>query len=136
MQQPGYGEPMPPNFSGGPNYGGGGGAGGPMPPNYSGMPPSYPGGPGGGPPQPNPYMQPRVYTNNTIEADAFLGGTSSFSDIKIRHAFIRKVYSIITVQLLITIAIGSVIMFVDGVNKFFYTNSWLLWLFIFGTPNH
>ena len=98
---------------------------------------NYPSGPayagqgygGGAAPPPN-YGGP--YANNTIEADAFLGGTSNFSDIKIRHAFIRKVYGIIAFQLAITIAIGSVIMFVSEVNRFFYTNPGLLWLFVIG----
>lgn len=104
------------------------------------MQPNYPGyeggqgqgqGPYGASGAPPPYAG--QYTNNTVEADAFLGGTSSFTDVKIRHAFVRKVYGIIAFQLAITIAIGSVIMFVDGVNHFFYTNPGLLWLFVIGT---
>lgn len=104
-----------------PNYGGG-----PVYPNQ----PAYEGQNYGGAPPPTYAGQ---YTNQTIEADSFLGGQTAFSDIKIRHAFIRKVYSIITFQLAVTIAIGSVIVFVEDVNKFFYRNSWLLWMFIIGT---
>lgn len=112
----------------------------PAQPNYSGQPPNMSDSPGYGGQRPygggaDPYGQPGpgVYTNNTIEADAFLGDSQTFSDIRIRHAFIRKVYGILSFQLFVTIAIGSIIRFVPACNKFFMTNPGILWFFIIGT---
>ena len=63
----------------------------------------------------------------------YIGELYSFSDVKIRHAFIRKVYSIITFQLMITVAITALFVFTKPVKEFFYTNSWILWLSMIGT---
>lgn len=59
--------------------------------------------------------------------------TGSFSEINIRHGFIRKTYSIVSLQMLITTAITAAIIFIDPVKNFFYSNSWILWVFIAGT---
>jgi FtsH-binding integral membrane protein len=106
-----------------------------QPPNagYAQPPPPgfYPGGPAPayGPPPTGPYG------NNTVEQDSFVGGNynSSFSDIRIRHNFIKKVYSIVTLQLLMTIAAIALIKYVEPVNLFFATNVWILYLSMVGT---
>lgn len=59
--------------------------------------------------------------------------TGSFSEINIRHGFIRKTYSIVSLQMLITTAITAAIIFIEPIKNFFHTNSWILWLFIAGT---
>lgn len=55
------------------------------------------------------------------------GGDSGFhvadwDDKKVRHSFIRKVYSIISVQLLVTVGIVSVFTFVEPVSTFVKRN--------------
>ncbi|RNA44168.1 lifeguard 1-like [Brachionus plicatilis] len=63
----------------------------------------------------------------------YIGELSSFSDVKIRHAFIRKTYSIVSLQVLITVAITALIVFAEPVRGFFYSNAWILWLAMIGT---
>jgi protein lifeguard len=55
---------------------------------------------------------------------------SGISPISVRHAFIRKVYSILFVQLLVTIGIATpfVVMDTDTIRDFIGANIWLLWL--------
>lgn len=52
----------------------------------------------------------------------------SFSDTRIRHGFIRKTYSIISLQLLLTTAITVAIMFIEDVKMWFHTNVWFLYV--------
>lgn len=49
-------------------------------------------------------------------------GSGEWSDRKVRHAFIRKVYAIISVQLLITVAIIAIFTFVKPVSNFVRAN--------------
>jgi len=55
-------------------------------------------------------------------------GLDGFSDKAVRRGFIRKVYGILLVQLLITLAIISVFTFVQGAKLFAKQHSWLYWL--------
>lgn len=50
---------------------------------------------------------------------------------QLRWSFIRKVYSIITFQLLLTIAVASVVVFVPPVSHFFVSSTQGLVLYIF-----
>lgn len=52
----------------------------------------------------------------------------SFSDTRIRHGFIKKTYSIISLQLLLTTAITVAIMFIEDVKMWFHTNVWFLYV--------
>lgn len=54
-------------------------------------------------------------------SDSF--GPGDWDDRKVRHTFIRKVYSIISVQLLITVAIIAIFTFVKPVGEFVRKNS-------------
>ena len=47
---------------------------------------------------------------------------------QIRRAFIRKVYAILTVQLLVTIGFISVFLFTPGVKEFSQQNPYLYWV--------
>jgi FtsH-binding integral membrane protein len=114
--QPGYGQaPPPPGF-------------------YTSAPPAYgPTGGGGG-----PYGPTGPYGNNTVEQDSFVNGgdglyNNSFTDTRIRHNFVKKVYSIVTLQLLLTIAAIALIKFVDPVKLFFVQNYWILYVSMAGT---
>ena len=55
---------------------------------------------------------------------------SSFSDTAIRHAFIKKVYGILTLQLSVTIGFIALFISVEAIQKFFAANSWILWVIL------
>lgn len=78
----------------------------------------------------DPYAQPQGYPGYDTE---FAASGHSFSDVKIRHAFIRKTYSIVSLQVLITVAITALFVFVQPVSFFFYSNPWILWVAMIGT---
>ncbi|ONK55334.1 uncharacterized protein A4U43_UnF4840 [Asparagus officinalis] len=50
---------------------------------------------------------------------------------ELRWAFIRKIYSILTMQMLLTVAVASIVVFVHPVHNFFATTSAGLGLYIF-----
>ncbi|GAB1604487.1 protein lifeguard 1-like [Argonauta hians] len=56
-----------------------------------------------------------------------------FSDISIRMGFIRKVYSILMLQLLVTLGIIVGLLFVPGFNQFAKENKWLLFVTLVAT---
>lgn len=53
---------------------------------------------------------------------------NSFSDTKIRHAFIRKVYLILLTQLAVTVAIICLFIFCDPLKKWVQEHSWIYWI--------
>ncbi|NWI78348.1 LFG3 protein, partial [Dryoscopus gambensis] len=108
----------------------------PQPPHYAG---GYPAGAGyaqpggypasGGYPHPGMAMptMPMRFGVSTTTGDSGLGDGSAFQSVdwddrKVRHAFIRKVYAIISLQLLVTVGIISVFTFVDPVRSFVRRN--------------
>ncbi|NWS03254.1 LFG3 protein, partial [Motacilla alba] len=114
----------------------------PQPPHYAGgypQPAGYPAGAGyaqpggypasGGYPHPGmamPTMPVRFGVSPT--GDGGLGDGSPFQSVdwddrKVRHAFIRKVYAIISLQLLVTVGIISVFTFVHPVRSFVQRNA-------------
>lgn len=60
------------------------------------------------------------------EESAFAGGYTGFDDTAVRHGFIKKVYGILLVQLLVTIGIMCIFMYIPGVKEFSIANSWLM----------
>ncbi|XP_072019961.1 protein lifeguard 1-like isoform X2 [Amphiura filiformis] len=67
---------------------------------------------------------------NDLEAQALSdeGGGFEFSDTSIRHGFIRKVYAILSVQLVITVAIICGFNFSpDHVQDYLLYNTWVFW---------
>ncbi|KAM8788440.1 protein lifeguard 3 [Rhynchonycteris naso] len=78
-------------------------------------------------PQPMPPIHPMPmnygpgYDGERTVSDNF--ETGDWDDRKVRHTFIRKVYSIISVQLLITVAIIAIFTFVKPVGDFVRRNS-------------
>ncbi|CAH1795293.1 unnamed protein product [Owenia fusiformis] len=59
---------------------------------------------------------------------------SSFTDKAVRHGFIRKVYGILTLQLLVTMGIMALFMFQTTVREYVrYKGSWLVWTGMIGT---
>uniref|UniRef100_A0A6B2F275 Transmembrane BAX inhibitor motif-containing protein 1 n=1 Tax=Bothriechis nigroviridis TaxID=88079 RepID=A0A6B2F275_BOTNI len=113
------------------------------PPSYEDRNPLYPPPGGGYPgayPQPPPYStghpEPRGYPQPGGYPQPFppvptapmtYGGDSDFhvadwDDKKVRHSFIRKVYSIISVQLLVTVGIIAIFTFIEPVSGFVRRN--------------
>ncbi|XP_038058096.1 protein lifeguard 1-like isoform X2 [Patiria miniata] len=66
--------------------------------------------------------------NSMSEGDAEFGGNDfEFADKDIRHGFIRKVYGILTAQLVVTIGIIIPFVYVDSVKDYTRVNSWPFW---------
>jgi FtsH-binding integral membrane protein len=63
----------------------------------------------------------------------FLKNENSFSDTRIRHGFLRKVYIILLFQIMITMAIGCVVRFVPECRDFIGRNTSVLWASIIGS---
>ncbi|XP_013922262.1 PREDICTED: protein lifeguard 3-like [Thamnophis sirtalis] len=103
------------------------------PPPGGGYPGSYPQPPpySGGYPEPGGYSHPGGYPQPFPPVPAApmnFGGDSEFhaadwDDKKVRHTFIRKVYSIISVQLLVTVGIIAIFTFVKPVSDFVRNNT-------------
>ncbi|NWS58942.1 LFG3 protein, partial [Chunga burmeisteri] len=116
------GYPQPPHYAGGyPQPGGYPGAGG-----YA-QPGGYPAA--GGYPQPGmamPTMPIRFGVSPTTGDDGIGNGSplqsADWDDRKVRHTFIRKVYAIISLQLLVTVGIIAVFTFVSPVRSFVQRN--------------
>jgi len=52
--------------------------------------------------------------------------------IDIRMAFVRKVYAILSVQLIATAVLSSVSFFSDSYRNWIQTNQWMMWISLFG----
>ncbi|MFS7967149.1 hypothetical protein Hanom_Chr09g00782381 [Helianthus anomalus] len=51
---------------------------------------------------------------------------NQMEDPQLRWGFIRKVYSILTLQLLLTVAIASIVVVTPRINQFFHTRAGLI----------
>jgi len=58
--------------------------------------------------------------------------TVAQSSAEVRHAFVRKVYSLLFAQLLATAAVGAV-MRTDGARAWVLANTWSMWLALIGS---
>ncbi|KAJ5134556.1 hypothetical protein N7448_000425 [Penicillium atrosanguineum] len=74
---------------------------------------------------------PRTEDDN-LPDDFKFGGCVSEGTIDIRMQFVRKVYSILTVQLLVTTGLCSISFFSDSYREFIRGSPWLVILSIFG----
>ncbi|XP_059489168.1 protein lifeguard 1-like [Neocloeon triangulifer] len=137
--QPGFfpGQSYPSQGGGYPPQGGYPPPGGYVP--QGGYPPQAGGYPGGFPPQPGfpgapggaPFAQrPEMYggMHNDAEDPLSGGGGFEFTDKSIRRGFIRKVYSILMLQLLVTFAFISVFVFHTGTKQFAQQNRWVAYV--------
>ena len=64
----------------------------------------------------------------TVEPDPFLSSQRLFSDTLIRHNFLRKVFGIVSSQMILTIVIICLINFIPSIKDFLLTNTWIIWL--------
>lgn len=76
--------------------------------------------------------QARQFHNNDPESGGSGGlltsGPNAFEDKAIRRGFIRKVYGILSIQLLVTSAFIALFVLHEGVKMWTYRNSWTLWV--------
>ncbi|CAH8523653.1 unnamed protein product [Schistosoma intercalatum] len=80
-----------------------------------------------------PYSEPAGYQDNPSDQEPKYNRNGNFtslqySDKYVRHAFIRKVYLILTAQLLVTSAFVCVFLFSPPVKKWVSKNSWFYYL--------
>ncbi|XP_029309041.1 transmembrane BAX inhibitor motif containing 1a [Cottoperca gobio] len=101
---------------------------------YQGQP--HPGGPPGAgypgagypsPPPMPPIMPPTMPSDILSSGDEFAASGSGWDTMSIRHAFIRKVYLILAVQLLVTTALVAIFTFVEPVKYFVRRNQSVYW---------
>jgi len=98
---------------------------------YSQAPPSYIDEPSSSTDQAALLGGPRSSEDN-IPDDFKFGGCVAEATIDIRMAFVRKVYAILTVQLLATAALSAVSFWSDSYKNWIQTNQWMMWVSLFG----
>jgi len=98
---------------------------------YSQAPPSYVDEPTSSTDQAALLGGPRSSEDN-IPDDFKYGGVVSEATIDIRMAFVRKVYAILSVQLIATAALSSVSFFSESYKNWIRTNQWMMWGSLFG----
>ncbi|KAL9014082.1 MAG: hypothetical protein Q9173_001253 [Seirophora scorigena] len=97
-------------------------------PSYSQAPPSYQ----AAEPSSNALLgQPRGEDDN-VPDDFKFGGSVAEATLPIRMQFIRKVYSILTVQIFATMALSSVSYWSDSYKNWIQSNQWMMWVSLFG----
>ncbi|KAG4030980.1 hypothetical protein MFRU_010g01060 [Monilinia fructicola] len=74
---------------------------------------------------------PRSSEDN-IPDDFKFGGSVAEATIEIRMQFVRKVYAILSVQLIATAALSSVSFFSKSYKDWIQSNTWMLWTSMFG----
>lgn len=78
------------------------------------------------------YFRPPPYKGGDGEAGgAVLLYPTMLESPELRWAFIRKIYGILTFQMLLTVAVASVVVYVHPIHNFFATTSAGLGLYIF-----
>jgi len=74
---------------------------------------------------------PRSEYDN-LPDDFKFGGVVAEATLDLRMQFVRKVYAILTVQILFTVALSAVSFASTGYRRWIQTNQWMLWLSLFG----
>ncbi|KAL2428994.1 Protein lifeguard 4 [Exophiala dermatitidis] len=92
------------------------------PPNYQATGPNWEAG---------GYGTPRQEDDN-LPDDFKFGVIVAEATIDVRMSFIRKVYSILTVQLLLTAGLSSLSFWSTGYRQWIQTNPWMMWVSLFG----
>jgi hypothetical protein len=98
---------------------------------YSQAPPSYVDEPSSSTDQAALLGAPRSSEDN-IPDDFKFGGMVAEATIDIRMAFVRKVYAILSVQLVATAILSSVSFFSVSYKNWIQTNQWMMWISLFG----
>ncbi|XP_062314698.1 protein lifeguard 2-like [Osmerus eperlanus] len=79
------------------------------------------------PPEPPSYQEATTGTSPCYSGDAEMLTEFRWDDRNIRRVFIRKVYSILMIQLLVTLAIVSLFTFCDPVKTYVQSNPGWYW---------
>ncbi|KAI9889584.1 MAG: hypothetical protein M1814_005187 [Vezdaea aestivalis] len=100
---------------------------------YTQAPPSYQPQAGGADAGPSSALlgEPRSSDDN-IPDDFKFGGSVAEATIDIRMQFVRKVYAILTVQLLATMALSSVSFYSSKYKGWIQSNQWMMWVSLIG----
>lgn len=83
------------------------------------------------PPQPPPFMPPPPnagYAGGDPEANYIKESSLGFSNASIRAAFVRKVFTLLTIMLSIVAGLIALFIFHEGTKKYVQTHSWLYFL--------
>ncbi|KAI7610505.1 hypothetical protein KC343_g11905, partial [Hortaea werneckii] len=91
--------------------------------NQNAPPPSY---------QQEPVMGEARNEEDNLPDDFKFGGSVAEATLPIRMQFIRKVYAILTVQILATTALSAVSFWSAGYRNWIQSNSWMMWVSLFG----
>ncbi|GAB7359518.1 hypothetical protein MBLNU230_g6162t1 [Neophaeotheca triangularis] len=91
---------------------------------YSQPPPSYQAD--------EPVLGQARDEDDNVPDDFKFGGSVAEATLPIRMQFIRKVYAILTVQLLFTTALSAVSFFSKGYKSWIQSNQWMMWVSLFG----
>ncbi|KAL4227195.1 Transmembrane BAX inhibitor motif-containing protein 4 [Mactra antiquata] len=75
----------------------------------------------------------KVSSEPSIVDDFMYGTNVATAHVHIRLGFLRKVYSILTTQLLLTAIVGAIFMLNDGIKAFVQQNNWMLLIAFIGT---
>lgn len=74
---------------------------------------------------------PRSEDDN-VPDDFKFGGSVAEATLDIRMQFVRKVYAILTVQLLATAVLSSLTFFSKAYKNWIQSNQWMMWISLFG----
>ncbi|KAK4553043.1 hypothetical protein LTR86_009967 [Recurvomyces mirabilis] len=96
----------------------------PAAPSYSQAPPSYQ--------AEEPVPGTARSEDDNVPDDFKFGGSVAEATLPIRMQFIRKVYAILTVQLLFTTALSAVSFFSKPYKNWIQSNQWMMWVSLFG----
>jgi len=97
-------------------------------PNYTQAPPSYQ---AEGSSHDNLLGAPRGEDDN-VPDDFKFGGSVAEATLPIRMQFVRKVYAILTVQLLATTVLSSISFVSAGYKSWIQSNQWMMWISLLG----
>ena len=76
-------------------------------------------------------MSPLLYYSINSNSLQF-GGSVSEATLDIRMQFIRKVYTILTFQILLTTGLSALSFFSNGYRNWIQSNAWMMWVSLFG----
>ncbi|PBP16427.1 transmembrane BAX inhibitor motif-containing protein [Diplocarpon rosae] len=99
---------------------------------YSQAPPSYADQPSSSTDQAALLGGSPRSSEDNIPNDFKFGGSVAEASIDLRMAFVRKVYAILSVQLIATAVLSSVSFFSDTYRSWIQSNQWMMWVSLFG----
>ncbi|KAL9101241.1 MAG: hypothetical protein Q9163_003474 [Psora crenata] len=70
--------------------------------------------------------------DDNVPDDFKFGGSVAEATLPIRMQFVRKVYAILTAQILATVALSSVSYVSGGYKSWIQSNPWMMWVSLFG----